>query len=220
MKRLLAIILFSFFSVCASAQEDSFCTWTNVTFDKPIGKWSVGMMMEYRHKFHEGESKTDQFFVRPRFSYSALKWLKLGCQFDIAQTSAGSTLRFLPDVTFSKKIGNFSFAFRQRVQTTWKVEQGGYASTVLRSRARVNYNIPETPLSVHFAIEPYWAEFKPDGFSWFQKTRWYAGIDIKIIDGLTLRPEYLCMAYHNHKGLYPRRTYDDHIFYMTFAIKL
>jgi hypothetical protein len=219
MKRLLAIIVFSFFTVCAFAQEDSFCTWTNVTFDKPIGRWSVGMMMEYRHKFHEGVSKTDQFFVRPRFSYSALKWLKLGYQFDIAQTSAGTTLRFLPDVTFSKKVGNFSFAFRQRFQTTWKVEQGTN-STVLRSRAKVDYRIPETPVSVHFAIEPYWCDFSKDSFSWFQKTRWYAGFDIKIIDGLTLRPEYLCMAYHNHKGLYPRRTYDDHIFYMTFAIKL
>ena len=219
MRRLFAIIVSSLFAIGAFAQEDAFCTWTTVSFDKSFGKWSAGLMTEYRHKIHEGVSKTDQYFARPRVTYSALKWLKLGYQMDLAATSSGFNVRFLPEITFSKKVGDFSFAFRQRFQTTWKVEQGTN-STVLRSRAKVDYRIPETPVSVHFAIEPYWCDFSKDSFSWFQKTRWYAGFDIKIIDGLTLRPEYLCMAYHNHKGLYPRRTYDDHIFYMTFSIKL
>lgn len=219
MRRLFAIIVSSLFAIGAFAQEDAFCTWTNVSFDKAIGKWSVGLMTEYRHKIHEGVSKTDQYFARPRVTYSALKWLKLGYQMDLAATSSGFNVRFLPEITFSKKVGDFSFAFRQRVQTTWKVEQGSN-STVLRSRGKVDYRIPETPVSIHFAVEPYWADFKQDGFAWFQKVRWYAGFDIKIIDGLTLRPEYLCQSYHNHKGIYDRRTYDDHIFYMTFAIKL
>ena len=219
MRRLIAIIVSSLFAISVFAQEDAFCTWTNVSFDKAIGKWSVGLMTEYRHKIHEGVSKTDQYFARPRVTYSALKWLKLGYQMDLAATSSGFNVRFLPEITFSKKVGDFSFAFRQRVQTTWKVEQGS-SSTVLRSRAKVDYRIPETPVSIHFAVEPYWADFKQDGFAWFQKVRWYAGFDIKIFDGLTLRPEYLCQSYHNHKGFYDRRTYDDHIFYMTFAIKL
>ena len=219
MRRLIAIIVSSLFAISAFAQEDAFCTWTNVSFDKSIGKWSVGLMTEYRHKIHEGVSKTDQYFARPRVTYSALKWLKLGYQMDLAATSSGFNVRFLPEITFSKKVGDFSFAFRQRVQTTWKVEQGSN-STVLRSRGKVDYRIPETPVSIHFAVEPYWADFKQDGFAWFQKVRWYAGFDIKIIDGLTLRPEYLCQSYHNHKGFYDRCTYDDHIFYMTFAIKL
>ena len=219
MRRLIAIIVSSLFAISVFAQEDAFCTWTNVSFDKSIGKWSVGLMTEYRHKIHEGVSKTDQYFARPRVTYSALKWLKLGYQMDLAATSSGFNVRFLPEITFSKKVGDFSFAFRQRVQTTWKVEQGSN-STVLRSRGKVDYRIPETPVSIHFAVEPYWADFKQDGFAWFQKVRWYAGFDIKIFDGLTLRPEYLCQSYHNHKGIYDRRTYDDHIFYMTFAIKL
>ncbi len=218
-KRILAAVAASLLSFCAFAQEDAFCTWTNVTFDKSIDKWSVGLLTEYRHKIHEGESKTDQYFVRPRVYYSALPWLRLGYQMDLATTSAGFTMRFLPEVTLSKKVGDFSFAFRQRAQTTWQTEKGTN-STVLRSRIKVDYRIPDTPLSVHFAFEPYWADFKQDSFAWLQKIRWYAGFDIKIIEGLTLRPEYICQAYHNHKGLYPRRTYDDHVFYMTFAIKL
>ena len=141
MRRLIAIIVSSLFAISAFAQEDAFCTWTNVSFDKSIGKWSVGLMTEYRHKIHEGVSKTDQYFARPRVTYSALKWLKLGYQMDLAATSSGFNVRFLPEITFSKKVGDFSFAFRQRVQTTWKVEQGSN-STVLRSRGKVDSAFP------------------------------------------------------------------------------
>ena len=90
----------------------------------------------------------------------------------------------------------------------------------LRSRGKVDYRIPDTPLSVHFAIEPYWCEFSRDAFNMLQKIRWYAGFDIELTDEISIRPEYICHAYHNHAGRYARRTYDDHIIYMTFIIKL
>jgi hypothetical protein len=183
------------------------------------GRWTAGLMTEYRHKIHEGVSATDQFFARPRIAYKALSWLTVRYQMDFASTSSGFNLRFIPEVTLSHKVGDFSFAFRQRVMTTWKVEKGTN-STVLRSRAKVDYRIPQTPLSVHFAVEPYWCDFSKDSFSWFQKARWYAGVDIKLTESLTLKPEYVCQAYHNHKGIYDRRTYDDHVIYFTFAVKL
>ena len=219
MKKILILIITALLSCSAMAQEDPLCIWTTVTFDKSFGKWSVGLMSEYRHKIHEGVSKTDQYFLRPRAAYKALPWLTLRYQMDFASTSSGFNLRFIPEVTLSHKVGDFSFAFRQRVMTTWKVEKGTN-STVLRSRAKVDYHIPQTPLSVHFAVEPYWCDFSKDSFSWFQKARWYAGVDIKLTESLTLKPEYVCQAYHNHKGIYDRRTYDDHVIYFTFAVKL
>jgi hypothetical protein len=219
MKRIIVIIAALLMSAAAFAQDDALCTWTTVSFDKSIGKWSVGLMSEYRHKIHEGESMTDQYFARPRFSYKALNWLTLRYQVDLASTSSGFNLRFMPEVTAQHKVGDFTFAYRQRIMTTWKVEKGTN-STVLRSRAKVDYHIPSTPASIHFAIEPYWCDFSKDSFAWFQKARWYAGFDIKLTDDLTLRPEYVCQAYHNHKGKYARRTYDDHVIYMTFVIKL
>ena len=162
-------------------EEDALCTWTTMTFDKSFGKWSVGLMTEYRHKFHEGVSKTDQYFARPRVAYKALPWLTLRYQVDFASTSSGFNLCFNPEVTFTHKVGDFS----QRVMTTWKVEQGTN-STLLRTRAKVDYRIPETPLT----------------------------------DNLTLVPQYIYQAYHNRQGKYSRRTYDDHVIYMTFLIKL
>jgi len=47
-----------------------------------------------------------------------------------------------------------------------------------------------------------------------------AGFDIELTDEISIRPEYVCHAYHNHGGRYARRTYDDHIVYMTFIVKL
>lgn len=215
----LAAGLVFFFVVCAHTQEDALCTWTTVTFDKTHGKFSVGLMSEYRHKFHEGVSSTDQYFVRPRVAYKALPWLTMRYQMDLASTSSGFNIRFIPEVSASHKVGDFTLSLRQRAMTTWKVEQGKN-STVLRTRAKVDYLIPQTPLSVYFAIEPYWCEFSKNSFVWFQKARWYAGLNIKLLDNLTLNPQYICQAYHNHLGKYSRRTYDDHVIYMTFVIKL
>ena len=217
-----AAFLLATVRVFAQDREDAICTWTTMAVDHSFGKdgrWTAGLMTEYRHKIHEGVSATDQFFARPRIAYKALSWLTVRYQMDFASTSSGFNLRFIPEVTLSHKVGDFSFAFRQRVMTTWKVEKGTN-STVLRSRAKVDYRIPQTPLSVHFAVEPYWCDFSKDSFSWFQKARWYAGVDIKLTESLTLKPEYVCQAYHNHKGIYDRRTYDDHVIYFTFAVKL
>ena len=47
-----------------------------------------------------------------------------------------------------------------------------------------------------------------------------AGFSIKLLDNLTLIPQYVCQAYHNGSGRFDRRTYDDHVIYMTFQIKL
>ena len=215
-------LLLTTVNVLAQDQKDALCTWTTMSFDKSFGnegKWSAGLMTEYRHKIHEGVSKTDQFFARPRVSYKVLPWMKLQYQMDFASTSSGFNIRFIPEITVSHKAGDFSFAFRQRAMTTWKVEKGTN-STILRSRAKVDYHVPQTPVSVHLAVEPYWCEFSKNSFNLFQKIRWDAGFDIKVVDGLVLRPEYVCQAYYNHDARYGRRTYDDHIVYMTFIIKL
>ena len=212
MKRLFLLLVTGLLACSAMAQEDALGMWTTVTFDKSFGKWSAGLMSEYRHKIHDGVSKTDQYFVRPRISYKVLPWLTLRYQMDFAYSSSGFNLRFIPEVTMSRKVGNFSFSLRQRVMTTWKVEQGSN-STLLRTRAKVDYHIQQTPLTVLVAAEPYWCNFSKDSFAWFQKCRWHAGLNIKLLDNLTLAPQYIYQAYHE-------RSYGDHIIYMTFLIKL
>lgn len=227
MRRFIFTLVVLALSICHMAAQDvlpddALSIWSTMALKKSFGKdgrWEAGVMQEYRHKFHEGVSQKDQWFMRPSVSYKVNSWLKLQYQLDLASTSSGFNLRFLPEITFSHKVGDFSFAYRQRAQTTWKVEVGTN-STVLRSRVKVDYSIPDTPLKVNFALEPYWCDFSKDSFSWFQKNRWYAGFDIKLTESLTFSPQYNCQAYHNHKGKYARRTYDDHVIYFTLTVKL
>ena len=104
---------------------------------KSFGKdnrWGAGILQEYRHKVHDGTSKTDQWFMRPSVSYNALPWLKFQYQVDFASTSSG--------------------------------------------------------------------------------------FDIKLTDCLTFNPHYNCYAYHNYRAIYNRRSYDDHVIYFTFTVKL
>ena len=209
-------------TMSAQEQDDAFVIWNCVRMDKSLGKdkkWNVGLMTEYRHKFHEGVSKTDIYFVRPSVSYKVLPWLKLQYQMDFASTSSGFNWYFLPEVSLSHKVGDFTLAFRQRAQTSWKVK-AGTNYTVLRSRAKVEYRIPDTPLGFHLSTEPYWCEFSKDSFAWFQKLRTHVGISIKLTDNLTFIPDYGWMAYFNHNGKHDRRTYDDHVLYLTLAVKL
>lgn len=209
-------------TMSAQEQDDAFVIWNCVRMDKSLGKdkkWNVGLMTEYRHKFHEGVSKTDIYFVRPSVSYKVLPWLKLQYQMDFTSTSSGFNWYFLPEVSLSHKVGDFTLAFRQRAQTSWKVK-AGTNSTVLRSRAKVEYRIPDTPLGFHLSTEPYWCDFSKDSFAWFQKLRTHVGISIKLTDNLTFIPDYGWMAYFNHNGKHDRRTYDDHVLYLTLAVKL
>lgn len=206
----------------AQEREDAFVIWNCIKMDKSLGKdkkWNVGLMTEYRHKMHEGVSKTDQYFVRPSVSYKALPWLKLQYQMDFAATSSGFNWCFLPEVSLSHKAGDFTFAFRQRALTTWKVE-AGTNSTVLRSRAKVEYRLPDTPLGFHVSTEPYWCDFSKDSFAWFQKLRTHVGMTIKITDNLSFTPDYGWIAYFNHNGRNDRRTYDDQVLYFTLSVKL
>ena len=216
------LLIFPSLSGIAQEREDALMIWSTTTISKSMGKenkWTLGVLSEYRHQIHEGVSKTNQYFLRPSVAYKILPYLSLKYQMDFAATSSGFQMRFIPEISFTHKEGDFAFSFRQRSQTTWKVETGTN-STVLRTRAKAEYSIPKTPMGVHFALEPYWCDFSRDSFAWFQRIRWYAGFSIKLTEHLTLIPEYECQAYYNHKGRYDRRTYDDHIIYFTFAVKL
>lgn len=217
--RTLLVLMALLVATTVHAEEDARCVWTAVSFDKSCGKWRAGLHSEYRHKIHEGVSKSDQYIARPWVSYKALPWLTVRYNMDFAATSSGFNVRSIPEVAASFKSGDFSFALRQRIMTSWNVENGTN-STVLRTRAKVDYSIPQTPLSANFAVEPYWCNFSKDSFAWFQKVRWYAGLSIRLLDNLTVVPQYVCQAYHNHQGKYARRTYDDHVFYLTFLLKL
>ena len=235
---LIFLFLAPSFALKAQDSDDAFMAWTTINVSKSLeknNKWTLGVISEYRHQVHEGVSRMNQYLIRPSVAYKVLPWLTLKYQMDFAAVGGSNTItlengetfvseaafnwRFIPEVSISHKMGDFSLSFRQRVQTTWKVK-AKTNSTVLRSRAKVDYSIPKTPMGLHFAVEPYWCDFSKSSFAWLQKIRWYAGFDFKLTDTIKFTPEYVCQAYHNRHGRYERRTYDDHVLYMTLTIKL
>lgn len=209
-------------AVNAQEKEDAFLIWSCVKIDKSFGKenkWNLGLVTEYRHKMHEGVSAADLYFVRPSASYKVLPWMKLQYQVDLYTSFSGFSIGSLPEITFTHKVSDFTLSFRQRSLTIWNVD-AGTNSTVLRSRAKVEYRIPKTPLGLHLSTEPYWCEFKQSSFAWFQRLRTHTGLSLRVTDNLTFIADYGWMAYFNHNGRYNRRTYDDHVLYLTLAVKL
>ena len=108
-RKLVLLFLASLVTCGAMAREDALCTWTTITFDKSFGKWSAGLMSEYRHRIHEGVSGIDQYIARPRVAYKALPWLTLRYQMDFASSSSGFMVDFIPEVSLQHKVGDFAF---------------------------------------------------------------------------------------------------------------
>ena len=103
MRRFIFTLVVLALSVCHMAAQDvlpddAVSIWSTTALKKSFGKdgrWEAGVMQEYRHKFHEGVSQKDQWFMRPSVSYKVNSWLKLQYQLDLASTSSGFNLRFL-----------------------------------------------------------------------------------------------------------------------------
>lgn len=190
MKRLFFIFLFPFLTLSASAREtevkpdDAFATWTDIIVRKDLGKWHVGGLVEYCTIDKGAGMTNNEVVLRPIVGYNPLPWLRFQYQMDFLYSFyTGFYLRYIPDVTLHWKASDFRFAFRTRVQFSHKVD-AGTVSTAFRNRLKVEYLIPDSPVSLHMAAEPYW-------LTSFIKTRYYIGADFKVHRNLTLSADYI-----------------------------
>ena len=78
---------------------------------------------------------------------------------------------------------------------------------MMRTRAKVDYHIPKSPVSLHLAAEPYW-------LTDFVKTRYYLGADFKISDTLTLTADYIRYQHYRPGAL------DQNVAYLILTINL
>jgi hypothetical protein len=83
----------------------------------------------------------------------------------------------------------------------------GKLTPVIRTRAKVDYNIPSSPVSVHIAAEPYWLKD-------FVKTRYYLGADFRISDMLSITADYI--RYQHYRPGTP----DQNVAYLILYITL
>lgn len=191
MKKLFAIIAIMFSSLSLGAVEtedveikDALAFWTDFIVRKDFTNWHVAGLVEYCTIDTGTGMVNNEVLFRPVIGYKPLKWLSLQTQVDFLYSWFSQWyLRYLSDVTFSTKASDFRFAFRARIQLTHKLSTGK-VSPMMRTRAKVDYHIPKSPVSLHIAAEPYW-------LTQFVKTRYYLGADFKISDTITLTTDYI-----------------------------
>lgn len=169
---------------------DALATWTDLIFRKDIGeKWHVGGFVEYcTVDRHDGKGMVnDEIILRPIVGYNPLDWLRFQLQMDFLYSyTGGMYLRYLPDVTLHWKAGDFRFAFRNRLQLSHKLSTG-QLSPVMRTRLKVDYLVPDSPVSIHAAAEPYWLNS-------VTKARYLAGVDVQVHKNVCLTADYIRYA--------------------------
>ena len=187
--------------------DDAFATWTDIIVRKDFGKWHVGGTLEYC-TINKGDGmKNNEALIRPIVGYNPLPWLRLQAQVDFLYSFyTGFYLRYIPDVTFHWKASDFRFSFRTRTQITHKVSTGK-VSTAIRNRFKVDYLIPDSPVTVHIAAEPYWLKS-------FIKTRYYLGADFQLHKNLSLSADYVRYQH------YSPETPHQNVVYLTMYVRL
>ena len=191
MKKLtiLIILILSSFSLRAVEKgeigiEDANAIWTDFIVRKNFEKWHIGGLLEYCTIDTGSGMVNNEILFRPVVGYKPLKWLSLQTQVDFLYSWFDDWfLRYLTDVTLTTKASDFRFSLRNRLQLTHKLSTGN-VSPMIRTRAKVDYHIPKSPVSVHIAAEPYWLKD-------FVKTRYYLGADIDICANFSVTVDYI-----------------------------
>lgn len=214
MKRLAVLFLMILSALSLGAEnregttvEDATAIWTDFIVKKDFDKWHVGGLLEYC-AIDTGQGMVhNEMIFRPIVGYNPLSWLRFQMQVDFLYSCFdGFFMRYLPDVSFHLKASDFRFSLRNRLQLTHQVSTGK-VTPVIRTRAKVDYNIPKSPISFHVAAEPYWLRN-------FIKTRYYLGADVDVCENLSMTLDYI--RYQHYLPGKP----DQNVAYLTLYVKL
>lgn len=206
--------------IAATADEmaqvkDAYGFWAGAMLTKSFGtenRWTTGILAQYHYISHEGMSRYDQIFARPSVSYKVLPWLSAQFDMDLVQKHDGFQMRFMPSMSVSKRVSDFSLSLRQQFYYIW-YPGSGVTTHLFTTKGSLTYSIQDTPLALSFAMEPLYRKT-------LIRNRIFAGVNIRLNDHLTLCPQYLRKAYHNRSGKHDRRTYDDHLLYLLLLVRL
>ncbi len=131
----------------------------------------------------------DNWYTRTILGVKVLPWLKADVGYDFVKEPSVLKHKLILDLTGTLKSGNFNVSLRERYMHTWR-HSGGPQANELRSRLKVQYNVPDTRWSPYLAVEV---------ISWGQwiKTRHYVGSQYSFNDWLQLETYYI---YYSHNG--------------------
>ena len=120
----------------------------------------------------------DNWYTRTILGVKVLPWLKADVGYDFVKEPSVLKHKLILDLTGTLKSGNFNVSLRERYMHTWR-HSGGPQANELRSRLKVQYNVPGTRWSPYLAMEV---------ISWgdWIKTRHYVGSQYNFNDWLQL----------------------------------
>ena len=169
MKRLLTIFLFLlvFGGLRLLAQDrDDFGIWQDIDVGAKLSeRWTGGLWFEHRSK---GDAKVlDCALVMPYVDYKLSRLIHLNYASEFIQTLKGWYITCRPSVSLYLGEGNLSFTLRELPIYTYCCADGS-GNWMLRTRGKVAYALPQTPLKPYLSCELFTARH-------WEKTRYYLG---------------------------------------------
>lgn len=168
--------------------------------DNTFGGWEF---LEVNHDFGESPFFGSFYFEHDNYQYRRLEcwytrttlgvkilpWLKADVAYDYLKEPSRVTHKAVFDLTGSLKEGDLKVSVRERYMHSWTPATGSQGD-VLRSRLKVQYDIPESRFSPYLAVEVFtW------GDKWM-KTRHYVACDYDITKKVQFEAYYLYYAFN------------------------
>ncbi|HBL73737.1 MAG: hypothetical protein A2W90_13010 [Bacteroidetes bacterium GWF2_42_66] len=169
------------------AQTDDFGIWMSVGAEKKIDKWTFELEQELRTMENSGE--IERIGTMVGLDYKLLKPLKVGLSYqfitlnDLENEDMQPRHRINMYAQGKYEWHRFTFSLRERFQLTYKDEtERTYKMNPkwsLRSKLKIDYNIPDSPISPFVSFESFYQLNNPDKNK-FDGLRYSAGGRYKI----------------------------------------
>ena len=186
---LAALLLLPAFSLRAQeqAEDNSFGGWEFVEIYHDFGKGPFFASFYFEHDNFQYQ-RFECWYTRTTVGVKILPWLKADVAYDFLREPAHHSHRAVVDLTGTLRQGNLKASVRERYMHSWTPATKGQ-SDVLRSRLKVQYDIPNSHFSPYVAVEVFtW------GVTW-KKTRHYLACCYNINEHIQLEAYYLYYAF-------------------------
>jgi hypothetical protein len=188
--------------------------WTTATIEKEFNKASIFLTEEFR--LRENLTQINLFYTDIGVSYKVIKPLKISLSYrSIEKYQPDQTFnyrhRLMLDVTWRSRLGSWTIAYRQRLQSELRNINRSPSGTVpewyARSKFQVKYDLnkPVTPYigtELRYQIKD--SRNKESDGLW-HRVRYFAGLDYKLNDTHALGVYYLIQ--HEFNVVTPQNLY-------------
>jgi hypothetical protein len=177
------------------AQDNDFGFWTTISFEKNLKKWQLEAEGELRT--FENAGRINRWSLKAESSYNLLKPIKTGLGYQFISFNDTLYRDFQPRhriyyfIQGKLKVADFTFSVRERFQLTTKdesdrIKESGKIDTykinpelVLRSQAKIAYDIPKFPVNPTFSFEAFYSLNDSNGNA-FNELRYTISLNYKL----------------------------------------